>query len=225
MKRLLFLVVFTRIVCSICAQTGEDIFEWGVDNTIVAKNKFLDLYSNDDFGDIPLYVYKEYKISSGNNDSYSVRIMGANKEMSIHGNYDLFEIYYKNKSILKHIPYGLLYDVRYITVENSKDYFVKVPLSGDSFALFFGGWLFGDGETTEMTVVVVSSGRAKVVFDDYAYSYKYTPGENFSIEFVDDINGLHYENNKVVFTENFLKSRTKYKIWREGNMLKYKSWR
>ena len=27
MKRLLFLVVFTGIVCSICAQTGENIFE------------------------------------------------------------------------------------------------------------------------------------------------------------------------------------------------------
>ena len=57
-----------------------------------------------------------------------------------------------------------------------------------------------------------------------AYSYKYTSGENFSMEYVDDVEGL-YDSYTVEFTENFLKPRTKYKIWREGNMLKYKSWK
>lgn len=66
--------------------------------------------------------------------------------------------------------------------------------------------------------------KAAVVFDDEAYAYKYTLGENFSIEFVDDINGL-YNKTPIVFTDCYLKSRTKYKIWREGNMLKYKSWK
>ena len=75
-----------------------------------------------------------------------------------------------------------------------------------------------------MIVVVVSGDKAKVVFDDNAYSYKYTSGENFSMEYVDDVEGL-YDSYTVEFTENFLKPRTKYKIWREGNMLKYKSWK
>jgi hypothetical protein len=63
-----------------------------------------------------------------------------------------------------------------------------------------------------------------VVFDDNAYAYKYTPGEHFSIEYVDDINGLRAIGSPG-FTDSYLKKRTKYKIWREGNMLKYKSWK
>ena len=111
-----------------------------------------------------------------------------------------------------------------MTVNASKDYFIKVPLSNGSFALFFGGWFFGCGEAPEMIVVVVSGDKAKVVFDDNAYAYKYTPGEHFSMEYVDDVEGL-YDSYTVEFTESFLKSRMKYKIWREGNMLKYKSWK
>ena len=99
-----------------------------------------------------------------------------------------------------------------------------MTLSNESFALFFGGWLFGGDETPEMVVVVVSGDKAKVVFDDYAYAYKYTPGEHFSIEYVDDINGLRAIGSPG-FTDSYLKKRTKYKIWREGNMLKYKSWK
>ena len=73
-------------------------------------------------------------------------------------------------------------------------------------------------------MVVLSGDKAKVVFDDNAYAYKYTPGEHFSMEYVDDVEGL-YDSYTVEFTESFLKSRMKYKIWREGNMLKYKSWK
>ena len=135
-----------------------------------------------------------------------------------------FEIYHEGKKILDYLSYGHLFDVRYITEEKCRDYFIKVTLSNESFALFFGGWLFGGDETPEMVVVVVSGDKAKVVFDDYAYAYKYTPGEHFSIEYVDDINGLRAIGSPG-FTDSYLKKRTKYKIWREGNMLKYKSWK
>ena len=144
--------------------------------------------------------------------------------MSDLGTFDGFEIYHEGKKILDYLSYGHLFDVRYITEEKCRDYFIKVTLSNESFDLFFGGWLFGGDETPEMVVVVVSGDKAKVVFDDYAYAYKYTPGEHFSIEYVDDIEGL-YDSYTVEFTESFLKSRMKYKIWREGNMLKYKSWK
>lgn len=225
MKQLLFLITLFGVSCSIVAQTEENLFEWGTGNSIVVKDKFLGLYSEEGFGDIPLYTYKEYDVSSDNGDSYRLKLMGANTEMPIHGNYDLYEICYKNKTILRHYPHDLLYDTRFISVDKSTDYFIKVPLSDDSFALFFGGWLFGSGdEATEMVVVVVSGGRAKVVFEDYAYAYQYTPGDNFSLEFIDDINGL-YDIDSIGFSESYMKVRTKYKIWKEGNMLKYKSWK
>lgn len=225
MRRLLFLIFNVGIVCSICAQTGENIFEWGTDQTIVIKRKFLEmykgLYTND-----PTYPYKEYDISTNVHYSYKLKIKGFDKTMPYTGEFDSFEIYHNGKKILDFLSYGHLYDVRYLTLEKLNDYYIKVPLSEDSFALFFGGWLFGSGdETPEMVIAVVSADKAEVVFDDEAYAYKYTLGENFSIEFIDDINGLHYENDTVVFTDSYLKSRTKYKIWREGNMLKYKSWK
>lgn len=226
MKRLLFLIAFLGTICSIWAQTEENLFEWEAGNSIVAKPKFLGLLRSQELPDMPLYTYMEYEVHSNNGDSYCIKMRGVgNKEMSVGGDYDFFEIYHNNKKILEYFPSDLLYDVRYITVNADKDYFIKVPLSNNSFALFFGGWLFGSGdETTEMVIVVVSGNQAKVVFDDYAYAYKYTSGENFSIEYVDDINGL-YDNIDIKFTDSFLKSRTKYKIWKEGNMLKYKSWK
>ncbi len=224
MKRLLFLIFKLGISCSICAQTGENIFEWGTDQAIVVKNKFLEMYEGL-YTNAPTYLYKEYDISTNDYNSYKLKIKGFDKTMPYTGEFDGFEIYRNGKKILDYLSCDHLYDVRYLTLKNLNDYYIKVPLSEDSFALFFGGWLFGSGdETPEMVIAVVSADKAEVVFDDEAYAYKYTLGENFSIEFVDDINGL-YDNKSIEFTESFLKSRTKYKIWREGNMLKYKCWK
>ena len=222
MKRFAFVVLLISIACSIWAQAEENLFEWQT-NQAVAKEKFLKFHIDQSRKNRPTFVYKKLDVPTSGSDKYYVNITGVNKEMSEYGDYDMFEIYHNDKKILEHIPHALLYDVRYITRGKSNDYFIKVPLSDDSFALLFGGWLFGSGdETTEMIIVVVSKGHANVIFDDYAYAYKYTPGENFSIEFVDDINGLQ---DLFSFSESFLRTRTKHKIWREGNMLKYKSWK
>lgn len=218
----IFIFFLLGITCSIGAQTEENVFEWQANNEIAAKNEFLPLYRGK-YSNDPTYVYKEYDVSINNQDSHKLKIKGFDKTMS--KTFDAFEIYHNGKRILEYFSSDLLYDVRYITVKASEAYYLKVPLSDDSFALLFGGWLFGSGdETTEMIIAVVSGDKAKVVFDDYAYAYKYTPGENFAIEYVDDINGL-YDNDPIVFTESFLKTRTKHKIWKEGNMLKYKSWK
>ena len=225
MKRLLFLIAFLGTMGSLRSQTIENLFEWQGENDIVAKTKFLGLSRNQELPNMPLYTYMEYEVNSDDGDSYCIKMRGVgNKEMSEGGDYDFLEIHHNGRMILRHNPYGLLYDNRYITVKASKDYFIKVTLFNNSFALFFGGWLYGSDETPEMLVVVVSGDKAKVVFDDYAYAYKYISGEHFSIEYVEDINGL-YAIGSSGFTESFLKKRTKYKIWREGNMLKYKSWK
>ena len=220
MKRLLFFIILSVMMCPIWAQGEENLFEWQ-SGSIIAKERFLKCYK-EMYTDYPTHVYKEYKISMGIHD-YIVKIKGFEETMDL-GGYDGFELYHEDKKILDYLSYEFLYDVRYITVDKCRDNFIKVPLSEDSFALFFGGWLFGSGgETPEMVVAVVSGNTAKVVFDDYAFAYKYTPGENFAMEYVDDING--YVDNSSQFTESLLKTLTKYKIWKEGNMLKYKSWK
>ena len=52
------------------------------------------------------------------------------------------------------------------------------------------GAIITNDEATELVIVVVSEGKAKVVFDNYAFAYKYTPAPNFSIEFVNDWSGI-----------------------------------
>ena len=83
--------------------------------------------------------------------------------------------------------------------------------------MLFGNCILGDGTPPEMVVAVVAGDTAKVVYDGCAYAYKYTPGENFAVEYVKDI-------EDYIATES-IQNLTKYKIWKEGNMLKYKSWK
>ena len=47
-------------------------------------------------------------------------------------------------------------------MEANESPFIKVPLSVDRFALFFGGWLCDGGDAPEMVIAVVSGENAKV---------------------------------------------------------------
>ena len=217
MKRLLFLIAFLGTISSIWAQTEENLFEWKANQTVATKEKFLGLFSGGTSGK-STYVYKEFDISNNKSDPYTLKIVGSNKTMSVHGSYERFEIYHGNKKILGYLASELLYTVENITVDFDKSYFIKVPLSNDSFALFFGGWLFDGEDAPEMVIVIVVGDTARVVYDDRAYAYKYSSGESFAIEFVTEI-------DELPITDSFLKKVTKHKIWREGNMLKYKSWK
>ena len=229
MKQISFLVLLFSITCSIWAQTEENLFEWQANNEIAEKNKFLGLYREQDLLNEPPYILKEYDVPQNGKDSYKVKIAtveGENwaKDMNELRTFDSFEIYCNEKKIFAYLAGELLHDVENITMEANESPFIKVPLSDDSFALFFGGWPYDGGDAPEMVIAVVSGENAKVIYDNRALAYKYTPAPNFSIEFVETIGNL-YENDPIVFTDSFLKSRTKHKIWKEGNMLKYKSWK
>ena len=80
---------------------------------------------------------------------------------------------------------------------------MQIPLDDKSFALCFGGWFYyGQDEAPELVIVVVSEGKAKVVFDNYAFAYKYTPAPNFSIEFVNDWSGI--EGDTEIYKKTFI---------------------
>ncbi len=77
-----------------------------------------------------------------------------------------------------------------------------------------------------MIVVVVNKDKATVVFDRPACAYSFTPAPNFAIEFTEKVSyttivleGLEMPGD-IIPAPN----ATKHKIWKEGNMLKYKSW-
>ena len=225
MKRFAFLIFLIGITDSIFAQIEENLFEWQTGHSISVKEKFLTLY---EARNLPLTILNEYNISVDSKNSYVVKTATVENEMVQDmielKTFDSFEIYHNGKKILTHIAGELLHNVESITRDTDDSPFIKVPLSGDSFALFFGGWPYDGGDAPELVIAIVSGGIAKVVYDNRALAYKYTPTPDFSIEFVETVGNL-YEKHPLEFTDSFLKERTKYKIWKEGNMLKYKSWK
>ncbi len=121
--------------------------------------------------------------------------------------------------------YAPLWDVRLLTKnEDDRNYYIIVPLDDNSFALLFAGLVFdGDDDAGEMIVVVVNKDKATVVFDKPACAYSFTPAPNFAIEFTEKIDDILNADGYAIGAKADMKA-TKHKIWKEGNMLKYKKW-
>ena len=227
MIRSILVVLFSLLELATFAQSSQSIFEWRTNAEIVCKDSYLTL-TKGSYSVSPkskIYTHKFYTIKSQSGANYTLNLNSVNDpDPKLEGGYSGFSILYKGQSILTYYPGDPLYNCESITLEKDKSPFLQIPLDEKSFALCFGGWNFGIDNAPELVIVVVSEGKAKVVFDNYAYAYKYTPAPNFSIEFVDDIAGIG-EDSEIYKKPSFLRSRTKHKIWREGNMLKYKSWK
>lgn len=177
-----------------------------------------------------------YKIESGR--EYSVRSyiesIGKNKYMiEIKSPYN-FEVDNSYEAIfIKNATTGevllktegalgvLSGNIQFLTAWQSKAPYLMLPLDDESFALFFAGLLYTGDEAPEMMIVVVRGNEAKVVFDKKAYVYKYTPYPNYSAEYVEDIEWFMTLPDVVPPASVFNKLK-RFKIWQEGNILKYK---
>ena len=119
-------------------------------------------------------------------------------------------------------PYGtLVSNIEYLTAGQSKAPYLKLPLDDNSFALFFAGLVYTGSDAPEMMIVVVNKNSASVVFDKMACVYKYTPYPKFSIEYVEDIDWMMTLGGYMPPASVFNKLK-RFKIWQEGNILKYK---
>ena len=227
MIRSILLVLFSLVELTGIAQTAQSIFEWKDDSGIITKKTFFPLSAYSDPGTpdprCKIYDFQSYTIKNEVGIVYTVKLHSVNIPSPKHG-YDGFSILYNGKNILTYYTGGPLYNCGNITLWKNQSRFLQIPLDNKSFALCFGGWIFDQDEAPELVIVVVSDGKAKVVFDNYAFAYKYTPAPNFSIEFVDDWSGIG-EDPDIYKKPSFVRGRTKHKIWREGNVLKYKSWK
>ena len=228
MIRPILLVLFSLVGLTGIAQTAQSIFEWKSGLEITTKDIFLPLikYSYTVSLDDPkykVYTLHTYTVKNPQGEAYTIKLNSVDDPRSNRENYNGFSIEYKGKSILTYYT-DLLYNCGNITLWKDKSRFLQISLDNKSFALCFGGWIFDQDEAPELVIVVVSDGKAKVVFDNYAFAYKYMPAPNFSIEFVDDWSGIG-EDPDIYKKPSFLHGRTKHKIWREGNVLKYKSWK
>lgn len=176
-----------------------------------------------------VYTYKTLNETNPSNTQQEYRISLVGTSPTMDNFFDGFRIFdANNKKIFEMWGYSPLRNVGIITMNNDNvQPYVVVPLDEESFALIFGGITFDSDDTApEMLIVVINKDNAKVVFDRPALAYSYTASPNFSIEFVDEMGWIQNEfGNDETPTAEPLASRTKHKIWREGNMLKYKSWK
>ena len=231
MKKILFL--FTFISVSVIASHAQvlNLFE-RVNGTIVPNNAFIMLNNECYIPDsIQIYTYKNIDISY-NDKQYKIEIKGT----SIYNSdkfFDCFSILNSSgEDLLTYWGYDALSTVDFLTNNQSENYFIQVPLNKESFALIFAGALYDYcDEAGEIAIIVVNNNRATLVYNGYAFAYNYNPAPDFSIEFVNNIryvssvNELFDNKGNPTTTTSMLSQYNKYKIWRDGGMLKYQVWK
>ena len=212
---------------SATAQTVDLFNREGKD--IIPKEQFIAFYEKESIFDYAkekkTHIYKEFDTTSPNGIyQYKISIGGLSPN-SENGIYENLNISYKEKNILHQYGYNPLWDVSLLTMnKDDRNYYIKVPLDDNSFALLFAGLVFdGDDEAGEMIVVVVNQDKATMVYDRPACAYSFTPAPNFAIEFTEKIDDILNTDGYAIGTKADMKA-TKHKIWKEGNMLKYKKW-
>ena len=221
------------IICNINVFSQENIFSWS-DELVVPNPQYMPLLwteINDTSSDPTYTINNAILKTPDGKDSYSLKFISYDN--SNYGEtpppYDYFILSQNGKIVLKAESGNPMQTVACQTMDKSNAYYLQIPLEDKAFALLLGGWYYGYGEAPEMKIIVVKNGKAKIVFDNYAYAYKYQAPPAFSMEFVDDVtwNEDHFElsGDYQIPSAAALKTRTKHKIWREGNMLKYKSWK
>ena len=214
---------------SATAQTVDLFNRAGKD--IIPKEQFIAFYEKESTGgsrfrNSPTNEYNTFNITSPNElHRYQISIGGYPAQDAMGDSYEYFDITYNGKKLMRKWGYAPLWDVRLLTKnEDDRNYYIIVPLDDNSFALLFAGLVFdGDDDAGEMIVVVVNKDKATVVFDRPACAYSFTPAPNFAIEFTEKIDDVLNADGYAIGAKADMKA-TKHKIWKEGNMLKYKKW-
>ena len=171
-----------------------------------------------------------YSVSSSNQIyNCNIQIKGTSNTEK-HNCYDLFTITNSNGSILYRRYGEPLTTTRWLSGdENDNHYFRKIPLDNDSYALIFAGWWFVTQSNVpgEMIIVVISKNVVTLVYDGPAVAVSSTDfdSNNFYMDFITDATGLaDPETGLLDITPAKLAGRTKYRIYKDGNVLKIASW-
>ena len=236
---LLFLLVLAGIqACSAQQNEAAGLFELS-GGKVVAKAEYTTRHDPnaeswiDSLG-FKVIDYRAFPVSSANNKyKCTVRIEGLQSKVKD----DSFEqvsivdasgttIYRKYDDMFGKM-WLLMCDMS--TTPQYDTYFEKVDLDDDSYALFFSKWFYSccPQDPGDMLIIVVSRNVATMVYEGPAYAISPTDfhSKDFSIEFVDDARGLYNDEDGFLFTPERLAWHTKYKIFKQGNMLKITSWK
>lgn len=238
--KLYLLLLLASVGIQSCSEQKNDeanLFE-RTGGKVVAKAEYTTLYEHDDDSWIDSLGFKvidylEFPISSANNKyKCTVRIEGLQSKVE-DDSFEQVSIVDANGTTI-YSQYDEMFGKMWLlmrdfsTVPQYDTYFEKVDLDDDSYALFFSTWSFGccPEYPGDMLIIVVNRNVATMVYEGPAYAISPTDfhSKDFSIEFVKDAMGLYNEEDGFVFTPDRLAKHTKYKIFKDGNILKIQNW-
>lgn len=232
MKHFLALFIFIFVGLSTSAQKVQSIFEWKNETEVLTKENFRPLYKDtivareDTVTLIENYTRRYYTVKNLRGDTYTIVLNWYEDDIeNTEVMFSNFSILHKGKHIYTSWTAEALSTCEYITAWNDSTHFVQVPLDDTRFALCFGGYKDGTCMPPEMFIIVVSGDNVQVVFENWAHAYKYSPPPSFAIEYIDETEELYHMRSQLPVPTSLLKKLTKHKIWKEGNVLKYKSWK
>ena len=236
LKSLILLILISMSSCYAQQVISEtNLFEWSNGN-IVPKSIFIELDDQPSENSLTSVgyapnTYHSFSISSLNsNYNYTIQIKGQGIEDETK-RYELFTITDNNgNTIYKRFGYDPLTTTQWLSGDdNDTNYFRKIDLNEDCFALIFAGWYhYYDDNPGEMIIIIVNRNVATLVYDGNAVAISPTNFDSncFSMDYVKDAENLrNQETGEMEITPAKLAGRTKYTLYKEGDMLKIREWR
>ena len=236
MRKVLLLSQIMMFWCAITCVAQQNLFTW-VDGNVVANSNYI-VYNQQPTGSRFAHILSKTKVlhtlpvSSANNEyECDILIVGTQgiEEDGSHC-YNQFDIKSKSGSLIfRRRGIGPLTRTFHLSCDyNDVNYFRKIDLNNDSYALFFTGWCSGiDDDLGEMVIVVVSKNVATLVYDGPAAAITPTNfnSSSFTMDFVTDGTGLKdIETGLLDITPEKLVGKTKYRLYKDGDVLKIVSW-
>ncbi|MCQ2052170.1 MAG: hypothetical protein MJY74_08205 [Bacteroidaceae bacterium] len=237
MKRLIFITILLQLCVACGFSQTEDLFTWE-NNRVVPKAKFTatNQPNEQDMSMIVAgtYLHKTIPVSSSNGQ-YNIYVETRSESDDV----DFDEFYVvrlfdsdKSSVLLSMIGAGFFTTTRWLSKDpDDLNLFIQVPLDENSYALIFAGWYWYPSVIPgEMIIVVINKNEATLVYDGAAASissngYTLTP-DSFSMDFVSNLSGLVLNEITDQFEEvgEGLSGKTKYTLYKEGAMLKIRTW-
>lgn len=238
-KKLFVIVALIQIWMPLCWAQTENLFIWGANDSVIHKEKFLKfMYQPDDqlndSMNYQMYVNQVSTVFSPNRQyKCDIEICGEIDDP----NFDEYEIIKivdteNNSELFRRYGIDELTTTRWLS-RNCNDYnfYIQIPLDGNSYALIFAGWYWYPSIVPgEMIIVVVNKNVATLVYAGVAASISpngYTlTSDSFSMDFVSDLSGMVLNEETGQFEEvgEGLSGKTKYTLYKDGAMLKIRTW-
>lgn len=238
--KLYLLLLLASVGIQSCSEQNNDeanLFE-RIGGKVVAKAEYATRHDPDverwiDSLGLKVTDYRAFPVSSANNQyKCTVRIEGLQSNVK-DDSFEQVSIVDANGTTI-YRQYDEMFGKMWLlmcdmsTTPQYDTYFEKVDLDDDSYALFFSKWFYSccPQDPGDMLIIVVNKNVATMVYEGPAYAISPTDfhSKDFSIEFVKDARGLYNDDDGFVFTPDRLAKHTKYKIFKDGNILKIQSW-